>query len=143
MTMARAKRLEEHWQMLRREESRGWGDTPDILRRRTIKGVTEYQSRTERYCYLDGLSPEEAIKAIQDAAEGLIDAQLQIENVPDYGGESLVQQMFGWVPVTDQRIIDKALKYEKTILDREGAWKRERAERELATIKKDFPELLK
>jgi hypothetical protein len=86
-----------------------WGSSRTITLRSTKSGrgkaaVERWQQRTNVDVFIDGLTPEKAIQAIQDASQGLEESYLDLEG---YDGPVTVE-VIGWSSDVAERHIKAA-----------------------------------
>lgn len=102
----------------------------------------EWQKRVSHDLYLEG-TVEDVIDSIRRVAEGVIDAYVDQDYSYGYNEERSQQtSLIGWVTGVTEEEIAKATEEERAEAEARLERQRQDAERALANIRANFPELL-
>jgi hypothetical protein len=98
------------------------------------------------HIYIDGVTPDELIEKITQFSHGKDDVRIHNEIGDEYSGDPFISTyLTGWADGVTESEIKQVEDYLASVEDedeRQKRIKREKAERELARIKKEFPDLV-
>lgn len=105
--------------------------------------IETWQRQVSEVISLDG-TPEELIAKINRYSEGLISPYFgTYEERDDYDGETYTEtRVTGWVEETNEEVIEAVVGFAQRAAEAQELRARERAERELARIQKQYPDLV-
>lgn len=96
--------------------------------------------------YIDGMTPDELIEKLTQFSHGKTDIRIHNEMEDDYSGYPFISTyLTGWADgVTESEIkqVEAYLASVEEEQEQQKRLKREKAERELARIKREFPDLV-
>lgn len=130
------------WETIEAKESHHGAGDGIVLRYRGPVDNREWQVRTKRSFDIDFLSPEDAIKILNEVSAGLHEAMIDVSIEEEYGSSYIRQTISGWADDVGPRLVARvqhAVKVEKRAAELAG---REYALSQLRQIRRQFPDLL-